>query len=228
MNGDDTGMGFDESNIGGPIGDETAADFGGGDSGNSGPSGYDNGFADGMGSNVNLGNPTISSEDVLTRGRALALEGVPLQVSNLFEALAQLRARATGSTAEIFPAIITQLSQLRSQYAGASQAIARRLGFAGGGQVEREQGKALATAAGQYGGLIAGSQEKSFAALINRLSALQPALSGVARPPSVSTKEVPQDFALQGAGIAGMISAARNIQNFYNNRNQPNLELLQN
>ena len=172
----------------------------------------------GIGGNTDLGNALISSEDVLKRGRELALMGVPLQVSNLFESLAQLRARATGSTAEIFPAIIGQLSQLREQYSGASQAIARRLGFAGGGQVKREQGKALSTAARQYGGMITGDQQTSFANLINMLSGLKPALSGEARAPNVSTREIPTDFSQQGAGIASMVSAARRIENFYKNR----------
>lgn len=159
----------------------------------------------------------LSSEAILSRGRALAQQGVPLQIGSLFEALAQLRARAAGSTAEILPSIIGQLSQMRAQYAGATQAIARRLGFAGGGQTEREQGKVLAGAARQYGGLITGQQQTSYANLINQLSAIQPALSGAARPPNVRTQEGPQpDLALQGAGIASLISTARRIQDYYN------------
>ena len=219
----------DDDSVGDAIGDDSMspsdsdASFGddgvGGDGGSSdGGSDSGGGFGDGRGGNENP-NALLSSEDVLTRGRELALQGVPLQLSNLFEALAQLRARATGSTAEIFPAIIGQLSQLREQYSGASQAIARRLGFAGGGQVKREQGKALAGAARQYGGLIAGDQQASFANLINTLSGLQPALSGAARPPNVSTRDMPVDMSAQGAGIANMISAARRIEQFYN-RNQ--------
>lgn len=189
----------------------TGAD-GGGDVGNGG-GGIFSGF------DPNQPPPLISSEDVLTRGRALATQGVPLQISNLFEALAQLRARAAGSTAEILPSIIGQLSQMRSQYSGASQAIARRLGFAGGGQTEREQGRALAGATRQYGGLITGHQQTSYANLINQLSALQPQLSGAARPPLVRTQEGPQpNLALQGAGIASMIRTARQIQDFYANR----------
>ena len=109
---------------------------------------------------------------------------------------------------------------MRAQYSGATQAIARRLGFAGGGQTEREQGKALAGVTRQYGGLITGQQQTAYANLINQLSALQPQLSGAARPPQVRTQEGPQpNLALQGAGIASMISTARDIQD-YNNRNR--------
>ena len=170
----------------------------------------------------------IGSEDLLTRGRALALEGVPLQISSLFEALAQLRARAAGSTAEILPSIIGQLSQMRAQYSGASQAIARRLGFAGGGQTEREQGKALAGATRQYGGLITGQQQTSFAALIKQLSELQPSLSAAARPPSTSTSASestqegqPMNFGQWGQAIAAAVSTARQLQQFYASQSPP-------
>ena len=220
----------DSDSIGDAIGDNSmspstegvggfdgSVDSGGGDSGGGDGGGGDGGADAGSGSNI-LSGGLLSSEDILKRGRELALMGVPLQISNLFESLAQLRARATGSTAEIFPAIISQLSQLREQYSGASRAIARRLGFAGGGQVKREQGKALAGAARQYGGLIAGDQQTSFANLINILSGMKPALSGEARSPNVSTREMPVDFSQQGAGIASMVSAARRLENFYNNR----------
>ena len=221
MNGDDS--------VGDAIGDDsmsssssTEDDFGGSAGGGDGSNddGSADGSAGGVGDAVDSGG-LLSSEDILKRGRELALLGVPLQVSNLFEAIAQLRARASGSTAEIFPAIIGQLSELRGQYAGASQAIARRLGFAGGGQVKREQGKALASASQRYGGLLVKDQTACFANLINTLSGLQPALSGAARPPNVSTKDVPQDFSQQGAGIASMISAARKLEDFYKNRQSP-------
>ena len=163
--------------------------------------------------------PLVSSEDILKRGRELALGGVPLQVSGLLEALAQLRARASGSTADIFPSIIGQLSALRTQYAGASEAIAKRLGYAGGGQVKREQTQALAGAAQQYGGLIAGNQTASFANLINTLSGFQPALSAGARAPQVSIQPGPPvNFGAQGAGLASIIGAAKQIQSFYNNQ----------
>ena len=170
----------------------------------------------------------LSSEDILKRGRELALQGVPLQISNLFEALAQLRARAAGSTAEILPSIIGQLSQMRAQYSGASQAIARRLGFAGGGQTEREQGKALAGATRQYGGLITGQQQTSFAALIKQLSELQPSLSAAARPPSTSTSASestqegqPMNFGQWGQAIAAAVSTARQLQQFYASQSPP-------
>lgn len=216
MNGDNDGFeaGFDN-----PVSDDFGAGIeSAGESADGGGFGDDSGSLGGGG---DIGNALLSSEDILKRGRELALMGVPLQVSNLFESLAQLRARATGSTAEIFPAIISQLSALRSQYASASQAISRRLGFAGGGQVKREQGKALAGAARQYGELVAKDQQTSFANLINTLSGLQPALSGNARPPNVSTKDIPIDLTQQGAALASMVSAAQKIQKFYNRNTTP-------
>lgn len=216
QNGADVGGGGGGAGTAEGIGG-SPGDSGGGIGGSEGGSSV--GFTGGAtGTNIDTGNSLLSSEDILGRGRELALAGVPLQVGSLFEALAQLRARAAGSTAEIFPSIIGQLSQLRGQYAGASQAIARRLGFAGGGQVQREQGKALGTAASTYGGLITGVQQTSFANLINSLSGLKPALSGDARDPNVSTAGRPTDFSLQGAGIASMIDTARKIQNFYSNQ----------
>ena len=41
----------------------------------------------------------LTSEDMLTQGREMALQGVPLQIGGLLSALSQLRARASGSTA---------------------------------------------------------------------------------------------------------------------------------
>lgn len=127
----------------------------------------------------------ISNEDVLSGGRALAESGVPLQVSNLLDAISQLRAQAAGSTAEIFPSIVGQLGQLRGQYAAQSQALSRRLGYAGGGQTQRAQSALLGQAAGQYGNLITGAQGAAFGNLINTLGSFQPLLSGAARPPNV-------------------------------------------
>jgi hypothetical protein len=155
----------------------------------------------------------LSSEDILQRGRELALQGLPLQVSNLLAALGTLRARAAGSSAEILPQIIGQLGQLRSQYVGASQALARRLGFAGGGQVEREQGRTLAQATTQYGGLFSGAQSAALSNLINTLGGLQPQLSGAAAPPRVSTSTAGGDLSLYGAGLANIVAMARRIQN---------------
>lgn len=163
--------------------------------------------------NLDTGNALISSEDVLTQGRKLVLQGVPLQVSSLYDALAKLRATAAGSTAEIFPQIIGQVSALRNQYSSASQAVARRLGYAGGGQTTRARQGLLANAGRQYGGLIEGQQQAGFANLVNALSAEQPALSGAARPPSTGVSTKPQDFSLQGAGLAGLISTAQALQN---------------
>ena len=158
--------------------------------------------------------PLLSSEEVLKRGRALALQGLPLQVSNLLATLGTLRARAAGSSAEILPQIIGQLSDLRSQYTGASQAIARRLGFAGGGQVEREQGRALGQATGQYGKLFTGTQSSALSNLLNTLSGLQPTLSGAARPPNISTREAAVDLSQYGTGIANIVNVARQIQDY--------------
>jgi hypothetical protein len=165
--------------------------------------------------------PQEQSTDILQRGRTLAQQTVPLQVSNLLDALGQLRARAAGSTAEIFPDIMGQLGQLRAQYSGASQALARRLGYAGGGQTERDQGRALAQATQQYGSLITQQQQAGFAQLLNTLGGLQPQLSGAARAPSVTTR-TPGDVeggtinpALYGKALASLVGTGRQIYDYY-------------
>ena len=209
MNGDDEGSGVESDSSF----DDGVDESGDTDEGSGTPSGD---------TTVGLpdeSKPLLSSEDILKRGRELALRGLPLQLSNLLDAIAQLRARATGSTAEIFPSIMGQLDTLRSQYGDASQALARRLGFAGGGQTVRAQQGMLGQATKQVAGLIGQSQQASFANLIRTLGGLQPALSGAARPPSITTKSSPFDATNQGTGLAAILSTAKELQAY--SANQP-------
>jgi len=208
----DEGVGESSSGDIGDTGDGTSDTGGGDDSGGAGI------FGDGAGGGVNLDDPTalLSSEDILTAGRALAVKGVPLQIGSLFDALNKLRARARGSTAEIFSDITPQLSALRGQYAGASSAIARRLGYAGGGQVKRAQQGELSKAARQYGSLITQGQQGGFTNLLNTLGGFQPALSGAARAPSVTTRNLPTDLRNVGTSLASFGSAARTLNNSFN------------
>lgn len=167
-------------------------------------------------------NAQEQSADILREGRQLALQGVPLQVGNILSSLAELRARAAGSTAEILPDVIGQLGQLRSQYGGASQALARRLGYAGGGQVDREQGNLLGQATRQYGATITAQQQAGMASLINLLGGIQPQISGAARPPAVSTRdpgETPgSNFnpSIYGKALQSLLQTGRTVYDFYN------------
>lgn len=158
------------------------------------------------------GVPLLTSEQILEQGRALALSGVPLQLSNLLNTLAQLRARAQGSTAEIFPAISRQLNDLRTQYSDASAALARRLGASGGGQVERGRQRLLGQATTRFARTAGQAQQEGFAGLLNVLSGIQPFLSGAARPPNVSVATSPFNTGQAGEGIAGLISLAQRLQ----------------
>jgi len=154
----------------------------------------------------------VSSDDILAQGRELAVSGQPLQTEGMLASLNQLRARASGSTASAFPALIGNLSNLRSTYAAASQAISRKLGFAGGGQTERDRGSLLARAGGQYGSMLQGAQTEGLSGLLNTEGATQPFLSGSARPPQTSTFTRTNPFAanaagqLTGAALPGQIS----------------------
>jgi hypothetical protein len=166
-------------------------------------------------------NEEEQSAEILREGRQLAQQGVPLQVSSLLSAVQQLRARAAGSTAEILPDIVGQLSQLRAQYAGASQAIARRLGYAGGGQTERQQAGTLGQAVRQYGGAITQQQQAGMASLINLLGGIQPQIAGAARPPSVSTRDPGEtpgaNFqpSIYGRALQNLLSTGRVIYDYY-------------
>ncbi len=161
------------------------------------------GLVGGAGGTGDLKNDPNSAA-ILQEGRNLAVAGVPLQVSGVLEALAALRAKASGSAAEILPSIIDRLSALRGQYSGASQAIARKLGYAGGGQTEREQGKALAGATRQYGGLIQGEQQAGLAGMYKTLGGFSPLVSGVAREPSRSLSTSP--FATNAEGLGSLLA----------------------
>lgn len=156
-------------------------------------------------------NPLLSSEDLLTRGRELAISGVPLQLGGLLEALAQLRARAAGSPAAILPSVIGQLSELRGQYANASQAISRRLGFSGGGQTTRDRQRLLTQTAGQYANLFGQQQQQGFSGLLNVQGAIQPALSGAARPPSTGARTSPFDTSLAGTAAFNIGKLAQQL-----------------
>lgn len=195
-------------------GDNGDSDVGGGGS----DSGGGDAFSVGTDIASNLDDPAalLSSEDILKAGRGLAIKGIPLQVGNLFTTLNKLRARASGSTAEIFSDLTPQLNALRTQYAGASEAIARRLGFAGGGQVKKGQQAELGKVAGQYGRLITQSQTGAFSNLLNTLGGFQPTLSGAARAPNVNTRNLPTDLSRVGASLAGFGSAARALNNRFN------------
>jgi hypothetical protein len=161
----------------------------------------------------------ISSADVLTQGAEMAQQGIPLQLGGLLDSLAQLRARATGSTADILPGIIDQLASLRSGYAGATQAIAKRLGFAGGGQTVRASAADLAQATQAYQALIQQGQQKAQADIINVEGKFQPLLSGAARAPNVGVRTSPFNAAGLGAGLAGAAggigAAAKGISKFF-------------
>lgn len=153
-----------------------------------------------------------SSEAILQQGRGLALSGVPLQLGSLLEALAELRAKSTGSTATIFPQITTQIDDLRKQYAQASRALARRLGAAGGGFRQRNQTQLLSQASRQYGNLLAGQQQEGFAGLLNTLGNLQPFLGASARASQVSTQPGrPVNPAVSGAAAADLAEVAGRI-----------------
>lgn len=166
-------------------------------------------------------NQEEQSADILREGRQLALQGVPTQVNNLLTSLAELRARASGSTAEILPDILGQLGQLRSQYSGASQALARRLGYAGGGQIDREQGNLLAGAVGQYGSAITQQQQAGMAALINMLGGIQPQIAGAARPPSVSTRDPGEtpganfNPSIYGRALQSLLQTGKTVYDYY-------------
>lgn len=166
-------------------------------------------------------NEEEQSNDILREGRQLAQQGVPTQVSNLLASLAELRARAAGSTAEILPDVIGQLAQLRSQYAGASQALARRLGPSAGGQAEREQGNLLGQAVRQYGSAITQQQQAGMASLINLLGGIQPQIAGAARPPSVSTRDPGEtpgtnfNPSIYGKALQSLLSTGRAVYDYY-------------
>lgn len=202
----------DSSGADSGMGSSDAADSGnnsGGEGGTDGGGSVGSTSSGGPSDALNDPAALISNEDVLKRGRELAIAGVPLQVGSLFDALNRLRAQAKGSTAEIFPQVLGQLSTLRKTYSDASSAISRRLGYAGGGQVTRGRQAALGSAAGQYGSLITQGQQAAFANLLNNLGGFQPALSGAARAPNLSTTTKAPDLTNVGTGLAGFTSASK-------------------
>jgi hypothetical protein len=197
-----------------------AGDVGAGDAEGSEDSGESEGGEDGFGGFLDeekegKANPNrpFSSEDILQKGRELAISGVPFQVATLLAALSQLRARAHGSTATILPSISRQLNDLRTQFGDASQALSRRLGPAGGGQHERGRQRLLTDASSQFARLLSQSQQQGFAGLINVTGGIQPQFSGAARAPSVTTGASQFNPALQGEGIASLVSLAQQFQN---------------
>jgi hypothetical protein len=149
--------------------------------------------------------PPLSSADILAQGRNLALQGVPLAVGGVLESVNALQAKANGSAAEILPSVIENLGQLRGQYAGASQAIGRKLGYGGGGQTLRAQQANLAGATRQYAGLIQNAQQQGVAGLNQVEGGFAPLVSGVAREPSKSQSTSP--FDTNAAAIGGLAAS---------------------
>lgn len=162
------------------------------------------------------------SDEILEEGRTLALQGVPLQVSMLLQALSELRARATGSTAEILPAVTSQINDLREQYRSASDAISRRLGPSAGGQSKRQRQRLLTEVSQGYGNILNNAQEQGFAGYLNLLGGIQPLLSNRAQEPSVSTEPAGGPNAeLLGKSLAGIASLGQQFVN-QNNQNYAN------
>ena len=157
-------------------------------------------------------------DPILTAGRELAQQGIPLQVSNYLDALGKLRARSKGSTAELLPSLQGSLTDLRTQYGDASSALSRKLGYAGGGQVQRGKAQLLSQATKQYAGMIGKGQQTAFGGLINAEGGFQPSLSNAARPPSVSTgtgssiKTGQVDTSLYGTSAASLMSMADSLR----------------
>lgn len=150
---------------------------------------------------------------ILEEGQGFAQQTIPLQLGGLLEALAQLRAKAAGSVADIMPGILGPLASLREQYGQSSQAIARRLGYAGGGQVERGRQRLLAGATRQYASLLEQGQQEGFAGQLNVLGGFQPLLSGAASPPSVSTSYKPWTGGpALGASVGNILSLVNQLQ----------------
>ena len=154
---------------------------------------------------------TLSSADVLAQGRNLGLAGVPLATGGSLEAVNALRAKATGSSAEILPSIIENLGALRKQYSGASQAVARKLGYAGGGQTEREKQKLLGSATKQYAGLIQGGQQQGVAGLNQVESGFAPLVSGVAKAPSSGISTSPFDSGALAEGLGSLFTGVPDL-----------------
>ncbi len=165
----------------------------------------DTGGTPGTSEGTNPGN-ALSTADILAQGRNLAEAGVPLAVGGVLESVNALRAKSVGSSAEILPSIVENLAQLRSQYGDASKAVARKLGYAGGGQVTRERQKLLGTATRQYAGLIQNAQQQGVAGLNQVEGGFAPLVSGVAREPSRSQATSPFDASGTAEGIGSLLA----------------------
>ncbi len=183
--------------LGGIVGGKKSPSGGGGDGGD--------GSTSGAPGESNPGN-ALSSADILAQGRNLAEAGVPFAVGGVLESVNALRAKAVGSSAEILPSIVENLAQLRSQYGDASKAVARKLGYAGGGQVTRERQKLLGTATRQYAGLIQNAQQQGVAGLNQVEGGFAPLVSGVAREPSRSQATSPFDASGTAEGVGSLLA----------------------
>lgn len=144
------------------------------------------------------------AEEVL---RQPGLSSIPVQEARLGAAINQLLPVIQGSPLAVREAAAPQINQIRGNLQSAFDTISRRLGRFGGGQIERERGRALGGAAGQLQNVFAAQPAAATQQLIQTLSGFNPFL--LAQPPlQTSSQAIPPDFGQLGQSLAALIDTA--------------------
>ena len=161
------------------------------------------------GSNVRSGR-RLEGSDIEQILRQLGLSTIPTAEASLSETIRVLLAQAQGSPAEIRTATQPQIAAIRTNLSRMFDSINQRLGRFGGGQVQRERGRALGQAGEQLQNVFATQPLAATQPLLQTLRQFAPTL--LAQPPLQTASQV-EPFNLQSLGqaVPGLINFGRNV-----------------
>lgn len=189
--------------------DDGLGEGGGTDTGGTNPGGNDSG-ADASGGEAatlaEMFNGVFSpdlTEQIYQLLRQLGVASAPQHQAQAIQGLQSWLQRSRGSTAALLPELLPQIRQIRGQMAEAFTQVSKRLGPMGGKQIEREQGKVLASGGQKFSDLLTGAQQKGTSGLMQFLQSMRPALLNQLPQLTSSTNEQPLDLAAIGQALAG-------------------------
>ena len=148
-----------------------------------------------------LAGGTLSTDDIYTLLRTIALASVPQRQGFALEGLNQWMRRAQGSPTALLQQFGPQIRQIREQLQAAFQGVSRRLGPAGGAQIARGESQALGDAGLALSRLFSGGVQEGTGGMLNFLRALRPAL--LQQLPTLTSVQGPADYTSTGRALAG-------------------------
>ena len=162
---------------------------------------------------VRSGKTQVSSlgpEQIESMFRALGLDTTAINQARLGEAITGLTPQIQGSPIEIREALLPQIGQIRQSLQTAFDTISQRLGRFGGGQIQRERGRALGGAGQELQNIFARQPAIATQQLLQTLGGFSPFL--LSQPPlQTVSADIPPDLEKLGEGIIGLSGKIKDL-----------------